>query len=97
MLVRIWDGVLRVNVESELGVAAPAAKVGREVDYRVFGAFVRSVARFRRKIGADEHDDGRGVFLRGRGADFERRVALYRVYDDVVWIVLLRIFAVVLD
>ena len=46
--------------------------------------FVRSVARFRRKIGADEHDDGCGVFLRGRGTDFERRVALYRVYDDVV-------------
>jgi len=71
------DGVFRVDVESERGAAAPAAEVGGKVDNRVFGVFVRNLARLRGEIATSDDGYGCRVFLRGCGVNFERRVALH--------------------
>ena len=75
--VRVRDGVFRVDVESERGAAAPAAEVGGKVDNRVFGVFVRNLARLRGEIATSDDGYGCRVFLRCCGVNFERRVALH--------------------
>ena len=55
----------------------PPAEVGGKVDNRVFGVFVRNLARLRGEIATSDDGYGCRVFLRGRGVNFERRVALH--------------------